>query len=487
MITITKELSITAGEAPFTYSWINNSSCITIPQSTGISTDGLISSQINFYDENCLNAADLQILITDSKGCVATFDIAVESPCSGLTVTPIQYEGDFSFSILAAGGSPAYKYVWTYDSTYFDTLPSSSNKLTLVPTAPLNNEVSTTVKCVVTDSKGCTKTKVYTLNFCAPVAQPKYVALVCSATTNQAHKNHVILDVTTCANSTILWDTLVFNGIPSGITIQTDNHPNEPNAIDITANLNLITPGTYTGYYTVFNSYNTSTTTELVIYITDCSTPAGIYGTNYAVSLPCPSTAGATVAINLEDYVYSSYPINWSSFAFNPLSGQSSGSQFALTGVLGNATVSLGHVLTYTLTASTALTEIIQWAVCNTNGDCVANITFTILSNCPTPPVAVNNTFCAACNQATPYLNILSNDTGSFDPSTVTIVTPTTHGSVLISPTGTISYTADANYSGADSFTYTITNPITGQTSNAATVTFNVVCAGTDAIYTACN
>lgn len=487
MITITKELTITSGVAPYTYTWINNSPCANVLVPTGVSVDGSISTDITFFDESCLNTASIKLFITDSAGCSKTFDVILTSPCTSMVVAPIQYQGDFTFSIAVSGGSPSYTYNWLYDASKFNKIASASSVLQLAPLAPITSGSSTTVTCIVSDSKGCSQTKTYSLNFCPPSATPKYVSLICDSLNNEASKSHVQLSVTTCAGSTIDWTTLAFSGFPSGITIAKGNHPNEPNAVDVSADLDTVPTGNYSGYYTITNSYGVQATAEFVIYVPVCASPSSIYGIAHTVNMPCPSTAGASIAVNLEDYVFSTLPINWATFAFNPLTGQSSPSQFQLNGVLGTATVSLAHVLTYTLTATTSATEIIQWAVCNSAGTCVANITLTIINACPAAPVAVNDSFCAVCGQSTAYLTITSNDTGTFSPGSVQIVTQPSNGSVTVASNGTISYSANASFSGVDTLTYTVTNYITGQTSNAATVTFTVICAGNDGVYTACN
>ncbi|NOQ79144.1 MAG: hypothetical protein GQ546_07060, partial [Gammaproteobacteria bacterium] len=71
-------------------------------------------------------------------------------------------------------------------------------------------------------------------------------------------------------------------------------------------------------------------------------------------------------------------------------------------------------------------------------------------------------------------IDILANDTGLGDaPVTITTVTQGTNGTVAINSDGTIKYTPNTNYSGADSFTYTIADA-DGETSTA-TVNLNVI------------
>jgi hypothetical protein len=78
-------------------------------------------------------------------------------------------------------------------------------------------------------------------------------------------------------------------------------------------------------------------------------------------------------------------------------------------------------------------------------------------------------------------INVTANDTGgagAIDPSTVTIVTGPTHGSVNVNPvTGVVTYTPGASYDTGDSFTYTVDNNLS-TTSNTATVKIRNVIVG---------
>ncbi|WP_293267770.1 tandem-95 repeat protein, partial [Neptunomonas sp.] len=87
------------------------------------------------------------------------------------------------------------------------------------------------------------------------------------------------------------------------------------------------------------------------------------------------------------------------------------------------------------------------------------------------PPVAINDSSSTA--EDTPVtITILSNDTdpdGNIDVTTVTLTSGPTNGSVVVNPDGTVTYTPNLNYNGADSFEYTVQDN-EGNTSNAATV-----------------
>ena len=97
------------------------------------------------------------------------------------------------------------------------------------------------------------------------------------------------------------------------------------------------------------------------------------------------------------------------------------------------------------------------------------------------PPVAVDD-FITTREDTAETISVMSNDT---DPEghqlEVTAVTQPTHGTVTINPDGSITYVPDPEYSGADSFTYTVCE-VTGTPSSGtaeglcdtATVTIDV-------------
>jgi hypothetical protein len=88
------------------------------------------------------------------------------------------------------------------------------------------------------------------------------------------------------------------------------------------------------------------------------------------------------------------------------------------------------------------------------------------------PPVTQGDS--AQTGENTPVdINILGNDAdpdGSLVPGSVAIITQPENGTVTVDPvTGEVTYTPDQNYSGTDSFTYTVQDD-DGATSNTATV-----------------
>ena len=90
------------------------------------------------------------------------------------------------------------------------------------------------------------------------------------------------------------------------------------------------------------------------------------------------------------------------------------------------------------------------------------------------PPIAVNDTVTLA-EDTKISIPVLSNDSDpDGDPLIVGSFTPPSHGQAVINPDGTMGYTPNANYYGADSFTYKAEDS-SGAASAAATVNITVV------------
>jgi prepilin-type N-terminal cleavage/methylation domain-containing protein len=87
-------------------------------------------------------------------------------------------------------------------------------------------------------------------------------------------------------------------------------------------------------------------------------------------------------------------------------------------------------------------------------------------------PVATDDSVTTAFN--TPVsINVLTNDTGTFNTTPVSITTAAAHGTIGGSASGTFTYTPTSNYSGTDTLSYRLTDS-SGQISNIATVTITI-------------
>ncbi len=106
----------------------------------------------------------------------------------------------------------------------------------------------------------------------------------------------------------------------------------------------------------------------------------------------------------------------------------------------------------------------------NPSNSATVNLTVNPLQD---PPVAVNDVASTAQDTAV-TINVMENDIDvdgnpTLDAASITIVTAPTNGTLTINGNGTVDYTPNTGYIGADSFKYTIDDN-TGETSNAATV-----------------
>ena len=133
-----------------------------------------------------------------------------------------------------------------------------------------------------------------------------------------------------------------------------------------------------------------------------------------------------------------------------------------------NGTVVVNPDGTYTYTPDEDFTGDDSFIVTVDDGnggtvDIPVNITVTPVNDIP---VAVNDS--ATLNEdASINIDVIANDTQLGDtPTTVTAITQPTNGTAVLEADGTVTYTPNADYNGADSFTYTITDA-NGDTSTA--------------------
>jgi hypothetical protein len=89
-----------------------------------------------------------------------------------------------------------------------------------------------------------------------------------------------------------------------------------------------------------------------------------------------------------------------------------------------------------------------------------------------TLPVALNDAFTFPMNSGANVLAVLANDSNAVG-GIITVTAPPAFGTVVVNAlTGTVTYTPNLNFSGADLFTYTVT--VGTQVSNVGTASINV-------------
>lgn len=482
MISVTKTFGLTNGVGPYYCEWINSNSTpgVFLPAPSTVAST--ITGTIQFQDSVALLAALIQLRVVDQEGCTEIINVTIEDPCPTFGIDPIQMNVPFDLSVTPYGGIGPYTYQWQYNTALFTATGDTTNILSLSLTAPTTTPY-TAVSVTVTDASGCEQVGDYVLNFCPPHIDNMAVNTWCTSTDTTENAG-IFLQTDICAGYVIDWNTIQFTNVPAGMTVTQIADNNISITTDITT---LGGPGIYSFNVTVNSTVGSiSNTATIWVYVPDCGSFTGMVGGAYAQYLSCPVVIGDTITVDLNNLVHSSSPIDWTSFDWQPFPGQFEVSQFVLDSWSGTASVNPAHILTYTVTATNNSTDVLTFNISNDDGDIVA-VYLTFIFECLQPPIAQADDICATCCDSTPYIDITTNDTPPFDPSTVTIVSNPVHGSVVVAPDGTISYTAECGYAGPDQFTYTVTDPISGNTSNEAVVSITVICAGTPVTIAACS
>jgi hypothetical protein len=290
-----------------------------------------------------------------------------------------------------------------------------------------------------------------------------------------------------CAGSIADWSTIEFN-TPSGVTCSVSNFSGNTAfvniAVDTTTGANSFHEITWTV------SSNGIISTVGTIYVTIVLCPTGnlpVQSFNYV--FPCNPILPVTSTVDLDNplfpYVQSNCDIDWSSFTFVPQSGQTLVTPTSLTTPNASVVLNINHEIVYTYTTLGTGTQSIAWKVKDVCGIWSNTAYFFYVLDCIVPPVAVNDTACASCG--VPFtIDVLANDTGTYNPTTLTITTAPTQGTAIV-VSGKILYTPNTGYAGLDSLSYQVSGFDPNSQSNIATVAITVICAGDSQLAVTCN
>ncbi len=128
----------------------------------------------------------------------------------------------------------------------------------------------------------------------------------------------------------------------------------------------------------------------------------------------------------------------------------------------GTATVDpVTGEITYTPNSGFSGTDTLIYSICDTGMPVLCDTALVIITVNPVNDAPVANGDTATTDEDVPVvINVPSNDTdidGNLDETSVTIVTPPSHGTVTIDPvTGEITYTPDPDFNGTDTVIYSI-------------------------------
>ncbi|WP_316354888.1 beta strand repeat-containing protein [Devosia sp.] len=145
------------------------------------------------------------------------------------------------------------------------------------------------------------------------------------------------------------------------------------------------------------------------------------------------------------------------------------------TAAHGTVVLNPNGTVTYTPTANYSGPDSFTYTISDGNGGtatATAEVTVTPVND---NPVATGDTVTVTEDVAT-IINVLANDTDiDGNPLSVSAVGNAAHGTVVINQNGTITYTPASNYSGPDSFTYTISDGNGGTSTGTVTITVTPV------------
>ena len=128
------------------------------------------------------------------------------------------------------------------------------------------------------------------------------------------------------------------------------------------------------------------------------------------------------------------------------------GNQYVIQNAGWNAAIAPGGSISFGFNASPGTPSVVP------TGYVLGNVTSWFDGRRPKSPTPANDSEIVNPNQTT-TINVLANDT---DPAgyalSVTAITQPAHGSAVLNKDGTVSYTPKTGYTGADSFSYTVTD-----------------------------
>jgi len=512
MIKIEKSFEIVRAVKPFTWSFKVTGcteDCIMFPEITGqigLKEEPVIDVEFFVTDEACFTTCTVVLVIDDAEGCHIEYPITFENPCAEFAVGPVTSVEPYTFSVNPTGGSGQYLYTWTWDTDVFELAPLQNNdpnnqSVVLQRTNnPISPGMSTTVRVTVTDETiGCVGTSSTNYTFCTPSAINTAVTPTCDTCSGDYNYPSICLEVDNpCASSTIDWSTLeVISNIP-GL---------EWNLINGTLNcisLHIEASGTSSGNYpnglvwTVRDSNNFIIQGNVAVTLGECSPLYSIVSSCPSITFNCDNAPG-TQCLDLSQCINAipcdaeegSGTIDWSTLTFIPNGFQTITTpphemESTAGGVATNSVITFNSAtknLCYEVTdANASGSDSITFTVCDTLGNCSANITIIFNIECVDCATAGDVTDCTDCTDPV-VTDVLQNSTpgsGSWMYNTLSTISGPSNGTISINTSnGEVTYTANAGFSGSDSYTVQIYTTESECSPVTITVTVDVVCAGT--------
>ena len=494
MIKIERAYTITLLDSNvINYSITSNKSCITIDNASGSFNGTTKKIYVTYHVANldCFKDNTITVIITNDKGCSNTFTDTLVNECNSLDVSLTQPDvNDLIFKATVTGGKQPYYYNWIYGSTNsFDSdepesvdgyhtqdyvslrwINTTLQEGTLAPQA---------IRVRVKDANGCISEGVtyYTIS-CKPVIASQTIAAKCfPLNTGNVRKFEITLTNLGCGN---------LNNNPLIITGATQRNLTN-NRYEITVpefnTESLVLP------VKIANDKNIISDTFNITIIKsgdckikpDCAT--GFVLDNYKDSSIRLVEFDNGANSLIDDVLFSTQYIDYSTFTFVPITGQTLANNILTITNKGTATFdAVNKQITFVKTTAVEEVISIKWQIKNDCGDLSQTFTLNINSVLSTAPV-VNNITANVVLGSTSTITVGStNNTTISSLKTLlspTIGTLTTNGKV-------VTYTP-INYSAT---TQTVTlQPVNqyGKVGNSFTIAYTILSSGIARPLTTCS
>jgi len=474
MINIPISVSISGGEAPYRFTYSSNNTEVSFSNVTGFAS---LSNSTYYATTDVIYPTEASIATTivtctfvDSNGCSKVLTpVIVSNPCT-LTNT-ISTNGEFVFVSTVTGGSPDYTWSWNYDTNLWDKAPTDTsdtdNYLSLVLKSS-STPTSTPITCVVTDVKGCTKYASYAYNFCKPVVLPVTMTLSCQGTSacTGSVTSYAAFDltrhVTPCSNQVIDWPNMQFTGLSDVCIINNGDGTITVGSTTNVASTKIINFAVQTTSGIVSN-YATIT-----INIVACVGKASFSGVPTTLQLTIEDVVGTDKTTNVSSRVAGNP--NWSTFTFTN------------TPSWGTVTFNANRDIIYDITdvaTTPTIPDTISWSLQDYSGNQI-NITDTVLRNRIALPVTVLDVVCNSCGETTAPIDVLVNDTGDIDRSTLYISSSDSDIVVTKDTDNNFTFTSLPGASFNNFLNYRVANSQGAYSTDAIRINVQVACVGTN-------
>jgi outer membrane protein OmpA-like peptidoglycan-associated protein len=386
--------------------------------------------------------------VTDSDGQTSTATVSItvtgvdDAPDASDDSATVAEDGTTTVPVLGndsgLGDGPIAVTI-TGQPTHGDVVVNPDNTVTYTPDPDYHGPDS--FEYTVTDADGQTSTGTVTVTVTSVDDVPAAVGDAPSVPEDTATSIDVL------ANDTGLGDgpiTVTITTPPTHGTVVV----NDDNTVTYTPDPDYSGPDTFS--YTVTDGDNQTSTAAVAITVASVD------------DVPVATADAATV---VED---TATPID----VLANDTGLGDGPIVVTTSEPGHGTVTVsGGIVTYTPAPDYHGPDSFSYTVTDADGQTsTATVTIDVTSVSDSPAAVAD--VVTATEDAQSTIPVLANDTGLGDAPIVVTVTDPAHGTVIVNGDGTVTYTPDPDYSGPDSFDYTITDA-DGQTSTA-TVTVTV-------------